>query len=190
MGRCDVDRGGCVCDLVDHEPVLVDADVAQGRSAGAEGAARGGISGIFECDVAGHQAEDAGSDLNGLLDAGEDEDVGWVAHEPAAQPHVLGDLVLESREARRPASGTVLVGDAADEQVGRDRTDGLSDSSWTVKVRDGHPTPPDDDETVSPQLWRGVIPIHSVYGDPVPAPGVAADAVLSPSIKLLMDQAP
>ncbi len=59
----------------------------------------------------------------------------------------------------------------------------LSESSWTVKVRDGHPTPPEADEVVSPDLWRGVVPIRSVFGVPVPAPGVAAGAAVSPSIQ-------
>ena len=63
----------------------------------------------------------------------------------------------------------------------------LRSSAWTVKVRDGDPTPPDDDEVVDPHLWRGVVPIRSGFGAPVAAPGVATGAQLSPSIQRLID---
>jgi nitroimidazol reductase NimA-like FMN-containing flavoprotein (pyridoxamine 5'-phosphate oxidase superfamily) len=54
---------------------------------------------------------------------------------------------------------------------------------WTVKVRDGDPTPPEPGEPCDPYLWRGVVPIYTVYGEPVPAPDLADGTPLSPSIE-------
>lgn len=65
----------------------------------------------------------------------------------------------------------------------------LSEASWTVKVRDAVPTAPEPGEPFDPDLWRGAIPIHTVYGTPIPAPGVAPDTPLSPSIQRLVQGA-
>ena len=64
----------------------------------------------------------------------------------------------------------------------------LSEARWTVKVRDAVPTAPEPGEPCAPDLWRGTIPIHSVYGTPIPAPGVAPGTPLSPSIQRLVDR--
>lgn len=63
----------------------------------------------------------------------------------------------------------------------------LRESSWTVKVRDGFPTPPEPGEVVSPDLWRGVVPIRSVFTEPVAAPGVKPGTAVSPSIQRIVE---
>lgn len=66
----------------------------------------------------------------------------------------------------------------------------IQDGSWTVKVRDGDPTAPEPGEEVDPDLWRGVIPIHTAYGEPIPAPGVDPSLPVSPSIARLLGTPP
>jgi len=62
----------------------------------------------------------------------------------------------------------------------------IVDGRWTVKVRQGGPGEPATSEQVPPGLWTGVLPIRSVYGDPVPAPRVPDGLPPSPSIQRLM----
>lgn len=62
----------------------------------------------------------------------------------------------------------------------------IIDGRWTVKIRDAGPGDPAGSETVPPDLWTGVLPIRSVYGDPVPAARVAGDVPLSASIQQLI----
>ncbi|MCX4904647.1 pyridoxamine 5'-phosphate oxidase family protein [Streptomyces sp. NBC_00878] len=59
----------------------------------------------------------------------------------------------------------------------------ITDADWTVKVRDGGPTPPEPGERYDPELWRGVIPISTVFGEPIPAEGLPEGTPLSPSIQ-------
>lgn len=66
----------------------------------------------------------------------------------------------------------------------------IDEGQWTVKLRDGGPTPPEPDEDVDPQLWRGVVPIYSCYGEPEPADGLADGVPLSPSIQKLLSSDP
>lgn len=56
----------------------------------------------------------------------------------------------------------------------------IVDGQWTVKIRTGGPGFPDADEIVAPDLWTGVVPIRTVYGEPQPAEGV------SPSVRALL----
>ncbi|MGY0390619.1 pyridoxamine 5'-phosphate oxidase family protein [Nocardioides sp. WG-D5] len=63
----------------------------------------------------------------------------------------------------------------------------IEEDGWTVKVRDGGPTPPEPGEDFDPNLWRGVVPIYSAYGEPEPADGLAEDTPLSPSVLRLLN---
>jgi nitroimidazol reductase NimA-like FMN-containing flavoprotein (pyridoxamine 5'-phosphate oxidase superfamily) len=53
----------------------------------------------------------------------------------------------------------------------------------SAKVRSGPPETPPEDEDVD--VWAGVVPIRTVYGDPVTAPDVAPGTPVSPSVARL-----
>ncbi len=53
----------------------------------------------------------------------------------------------------------------------------------SAKVRSGPPETPPEDEDVD--VWAGVVPIHTVYGEPVTAPDVAPGTAPSPSVARL-----
>ncbi len=65
----------------------------------------------------------------------------------------------------------------------------ITDGQWTVKVRDGGPGAPEDDEPEpEPGLWTGVLPIVSAYRAPWTSDHVPADTPVSPSVlKVLGD---
>jgi uncharacterized protein len=67
----------------------------------------------------------------------------------------------------------------------------ITDGQWTVKIRDGGPGAPEDDEPPpDPGLWTGVLPIVSAYRAPLTSDLVAAGTPVSPSVlKLLGDGA-
>ena len=67
----------------------------------------------------------------------------------------------------------------------------ITDGQWTVKIRDGGPGAPEDDEPwPDPGLWTGVLPIVSAYRAPLTSGLVAAGTPVSPSVlKLLGDRA-
>jgi hypothetical protein len=55
--------------------------------------------------------------------------------------------------------------------------------SATAKLRNG---PPDDQpEDLSRSVWAGVIPIHTVYGDPIPAPDLAVNILFPDYLKIV-----
>lgn len=58
----------------------------------------------------------------------------------------------------------------------------IIDGRWTAKVRTGGPGAPDEPVDV----WRGVLPVHQVYGEPVAADGVPEDDPVSPSVRRLI----
>jgi len=59
----------------------------------------------------------------------------------------------------------------------------ISDGQWTVKVRDGGPGAPEDDEPEpEPGLWTGVLPIVSAYRAPWTSANVPAGTPVSPSV--------
>ena len=62
----------------------------------------------------------------------------------------------------------------------------IVDGEWTVKIRQGGPGEPANPQDVPPGLWTGVLPITSVYGDPVPASRMTGDVPPSPSIQKLI----
>ena len=63
----------------------------------------------------------------------------------------------------------------------------ITDGQWTVKVRDGGPGEPEDDEP-EPGLWTGVLPIVTAYRFPWTSGHVPADTPVSPSVlKVLRD---
>jgi hypothetical protein len=48
-------------------------------------------------------------------------------------------------------------------------------TEWSVKVSDG---PPDDEpEDLTAQVWAGVVPLETGFGEPVPAPDLRPDAL-------------
>jgi nitroimidazol reductase NimA-like FMN-containing flavoprotein (pyridoxamine 5'-phosphate oxidase superfamily) len=53
----------------------------------------------------------------------------------------------------------------------------------SAKVRSGPPETPPEDADVD--VWAGVVPIHTVYGDPVTAPDIAPGTPVSPSVARL-----
>jgi nitroimidazol reductase NimA-like FMN-containing flavoprotein (pyridoxamine 5'-phosphate oxidase superfamily) len=58
----------------------------------------------------------------------------------------------------------------------------IVDGQWTVKIRDEAPSPPPESDNVDPGLWTGVLPIRSVYGEPVTSAHLPADMPVSPSV--------
>jgi hypothetical protein len=65
----------------------------------------------------------------------------------------------------------------------------ITDGQWTVKVRDGGPGAPEDDEPEpEPGLWTGVLPIVSAYRAPWTSGHVPAGTPVSASVlKVLGD---
>jgi nitroimidazol reductase NimA-like FMN-containing flavoprotein (pyridoxamine 5'-phosphate oxidase superfamily) len=65
----------------------------------------------------------------------------------------------------------------------------ITEGQWTVKVRDGGPGAPEDDEPEpEPGLWTGVLPIVTAYRAPWTSGNVPAGTPVSPSVlKVLAD---
>lgn len=97
--------------------------------------------------------------------------------EDAAQAlYDLSEALFPGRRAEVPAHTRKQL--AATQALALDITDG----QWTVKVRAAGPGEPSSSDVVSEDLWTGVVPIHSAYGVPEPAPRSHA-LPLSPSIQ-------
>jgi nitroimidazol reductase NimA-like FMN-containing flavoprotein (pyridoxamine 5'-phosphate oxidase superfamily) len=58
----------------------------------------------------------------------------------------------------------------------------ITEGRWTVKIRDAGPGVPDEGEDVDPSLWTGVLPIRTVYGEPVAAAHCPPDVPVSRSV--------
>ncbi len=92
----------------------------------------------------------------------------------------LSDRILPGRSSEVP--------DHTRKQLAATRALAMNiiDGQWTVKIRDGGPGEPANPRDVPANLWTGVLPITSVYGDPVPAPWLTGDVPPSPSIQKLI----
>jgi nitroimidazol reductase NimA-like FMN-containing flavoprotein (pyridoxamine 5'-phosphate oxidase superfamily) len=53
----------------------------------------------------------------------------------------------------------------------------------SAKIRTGPPETPPEDEAIT--AWAGVVPIHTGYGEPVPAPDLRPGTEVSPSVRAL-----
>jgi uncharacterized protein len=95
----------------------------------------------------------------------------------------LADRMLPGRSSEVPAHTRKQL--AATQALAMNIVDG----QWTVKIREGGPGEPANPQDVPPDLWTGVLPIRSAYGDPIPAPRVTGDVPPSPSIHQLMSTA-
>lgn len=60
----------------------------------------------------------------------------------------------------------------------------ITPDGWTVKVRVGPPSPPD--EAADSGGWAGVVPLRTVAGDPIPAPWVSVDVDTPESVGRLV----
>ncbi len=92
----------------------------------------------------------------------------------------LSERMLPGRSAEVPGHTRKQL--AATQALAMNITDG----QWTVKIRHGGPGEPANQDDVPPDLWTGVLPITSVYGDPIPAQRVTGDVPPSPSIQRLI----
>lgn len=88
----------------------------------------------------------------------------------------LSEAMLPGRSSELPPHTRKQL--AATQALAMDITDGL----WTVKVRAEGPGDPEDPAAVAPELWTGILPVRTVYGEPEPAARVAAQVPVSPSI--------
>jgi nitroimidazol reductase NimA-like FMN-containing flavoprotein (pyridoxamine 5'-phosphate oxidase superfamily) len=93
----------------------------------------------------------------------------------------LSDGMLPGRSAEMPPHTPKQL--AATQALAMNITDG----QWTVKIRSGGPAAPEDMSDVPPDLWRGVLPIKTVYGEPQPVPSLADDVPPSASVLKLFD---
>jgi hypothetical protein len=55
-------------------------------------------------------------------------------------------------------------------------------AEWSMKVSDGWPDDPPDD--VAGQAWAGVVPLRSVYAEPIPAPDLRAGIPIPASVQM------
>lgn len=92
----------------------------------------------------------------------------------------LSDRMLPGRSAEVPAHTRKQL--AATQALAMTIVDG----QWTVKIRQGGPGEPAGPADIPADLWTGVLPIRSVYDDPVPAPSVPENVPPSPSILALL----
>ncbi len=90
---------------------------------------------------------------------------------------LLSDRLIPGRTGEgRPMTGRELAATLA-------MTMPISEGAWTVKIRTGDPS---DEERDDP-AWQGVVPVRTVLDPPVPAPWVAGDHQLPPSVSRLRD---
>ena len=59
--------------------------------------------------------------------------------------------------------------------------------TWSMKVSDGWPEDPPDD--VDGPAWAGVVPVHTVYGSPLPAPDLGPERPVPGSVQALATRA-
>jgi nitroimidazol reductase NimA-like FMN-containing flavoprotein (pyridoxamine 5'-phosphate oxidase superfamily) len=55
-------------------------------------------------------------------------------------------------------------------------------AEWSMKVSDGWPDDPPED--VAGQAWAGVVPLRSVYAEPIPAPDLRAGIPIPASVQM------
>jgi uncharacterized protein len=95
----------------------------------------------------------------------------WVLHgrEKLRALEVLAQRLLPGIEGQRPPSARELAATAIL---------AMPIESWSVKVSAG---PPEDDAgDLDRPVWAGVVPLRQVWGEPVPAPDLAAAAPAAP----------
>ncbi|PZS27736.1 MAG: pyridoxamine 5'-phosphate oxidase family protein [Pseudonocardiales bacterium] len=63
----------------------------------------------------------------------------------------------------------------------------IVEGQWTVKIRQGQPAASEPDDDVAAELWTGVVPVRTVYGEPEPADRVASGIAVSPSIRAYVE---
>jgi hypothetical protein len=56
-------------------------------------------------------------------------------------------------------------------------------AQWSLKA--SHEWPDDAAEDVAGEAWAGVVPVHTRYGDPMPAPDLRAGIPVPPSVRRL-----
>lgn len=88
----------------------------------------------------------------------------------------LSESMMPGRAAELPPHTRKQL--AATQALAMDITDG----HWTVKVRDEEPHAPGDSDDVDPGLWTGILPIRTVYDQPVTASYVRPGVPVSPSV--------
>jgi hypothetical protein len=88
----------------------------------------------------------------------------------------LSEQMMPGRSAEVPPHTRKEL--AATQALAMDITDG----AWTVKVRQGGPGEPDDPAEIPADLWTGVLPVTTGYGDPSPSSRVPAGLDPSPSV--------
>jgi nitroimidazol reductase NimA-like FMN-containing flavoprotein (pyridoxamine 5'-phosphate oxidase superfamily) len=91
----------------------------------------------------------------------------------------ISDVIFPGRSSEVPAHTPKQL--AATQALAMDITDG----QWTVKIRNGPPSTPEEDDEVIPGLWAGTVPIRSSYGPPEPAAWLPPGVALSPSVERL-----
>jgi len=62
----------------------------------------------------------------------------------------------------------------------------IEPQSWTVKIRTGPPSPPDEPT----DAWTGVVALHTVAGPPQPAGSTPPDRPVPPSVRRLLSEYP
>jgi nitroimidazol reductase NimA-like FMN-containing flavoprotein (pyridoxamine 5'-phosphate oxidase superfamily) len=94
----------------------------------------------------------------------------------------ISDVIFPGRSSEVPAHTRKQL--AATQALAMD----IAEGQWTVKIRNGPPSTPEDGDEVIPGLWAGTVPIRSSYGPPEPAAWLPPDVPLSPSIEQLYPQ--
>jgi nitroimidazol reductase NimA-like FMN-containing flavoprotein (pyridoxamine 5'-phosphate oxidase superfamily) len=64
----------------------------------------------------------------------------------------------------------------------------ITDGRWTVKIRDEAPTLPPESDAAAADLWTGILPIKTVYGEPVTASYLPDDLPVAASVLTYIEQ--
>ncbi len=89
---------------------------------------------------------------------------------------VLAERLLPGLDGARPPSAKELRATSVL---------ALAIEEWSLKVSDGHPQ--DAAEDLDRPVWAGVVPLHHVWGTPVPAPDLAPGIAVPPAVDRLRD---
>jgi hypothetical protein len=98
----------------------------------------------------------------------------WVLHgrEKARALDVLSRRLLPGVEGQREPSARELAATAVL---------AMPIETWSLKVSAGFPE--DAAEDLDRPVWAGVVPLHHVWGDPVPAPDLAAGSSVPAAVR-------